>query len=278
MNSTDESDADVLLEGPFGARDLRKVCLQTRLETLSLIKQPLFTVKIAKELSALSALRRLWLWCTTTRAAMHHAISIPGLEVLDVLDVRHPGALRNFDEAIALKEFRCPGSLSEEDLLEISRLPNLVELGAQHATVSMKAIEAIVAMPRIRALDLEATALDDEMASMLASSPTIEKLEIGATRVTAAGLRSICTMLQLRSLDIWALDILEQDLDSLVDLPNLERLYIGSYEGQTALTSKGVLPRLAMFPSLKRIWLDGIVLSNSQKEALERRYEDVRIT
>ena len=69
-------------------------------------------------------------------------------------------------------------------------------------------------------------------------------------------------MSQLRSLDIWALDIQEEDLELLNDLPNLEYLSIGGgYEDQTTLTSKGVLPRLAQLPSLKRVWLDGITLS-----------------
>ena len=265
----------VFSRGPFGVRELRNLCSQGRFEFLSLTKQPLIMAKVAKELTALSSVRSLWLWCPTTRTALRHVISIPGLEILDILEIRYPGALENFSEATQLKEFRCNGSMSEDDLLEVSRLPNLEELAAQNASLSTKALDAILGMSRIRNLDLEATALNDNMAAVLATSSTIETLEIGATRVTAKGLRSICTMSQLRSLDIWALDIQEKDLEILGSLPNLERLSLGGYDGQTTLTSKGVLPRLAQLPSLKRIWLDGIALSSSERAALEERYEYV---
>ena len=155
-------------------------------------------------------------------------------------------------------------------------MPNLEELGAQCAMISTRALDNILSLPKLRNLDLEETEFDDKMATALASSSTIEALDVGATRVTAKGLRSICTMSQLRSLDIWALDIQEKDLDLLNDLPNLEYLSIGGHDDQTTLTSKGVLPRLAAFPSLKRVWLDGITLSSSERAALERRYEYVR--
>ncbi len=277
MTTTATSDAaTITLEGPFGARDLRSLRSQGRIEYLELTKQPLITARVAKELSALVSVRLLYLWCTITRTAMRHVISIPDLEILDILEIRYPGALENFVEATELKTFRCNHYMSEDDLLEVSRLPNLAELGAQNATLSTRALGAILSLPKLRKLDLECTDLDDKMATALASSSTIEALEVGATRVTAKGLRSICTMSQLRSLDIWALDIQEEDLDLLNDLPDLEYLSIGGHDEQTTLTSKGVLPRLAALPSLKRVWLDGITLSSSERAALEKRYEYVR--
>ena len=206
---------------------------------------------------------------------MRHVISIPGLEGLQLRGIRHPGVLENFEGATEIKTFLCD-FLSDDDLLAIARLPNLEDLAAQTATLSARALEAILRMPKLRKLDLEETELDDDMATALPSSSTLEALDIGATRVTAVGLRSICTMSQLRHLDIWALDIQEEDLELLGSLPNLEYLSLGGYEGQTTLTSKGVLPRLAQLPSLKRIWLDGIALSSNERAALEKRYEYVR--
>ena len=260
------------LEGPFGVRELRNLRTHGRIDCLSLSNQHPFTAKLAKELSGLSSVRWLHLWCTTTRTAMRHIISIPGLVDLHILGLRHPGALEKFAEATELNTFRCD-FLSANDLLEISRLPNLEELGAQNATLSARALDAIVGLSKLRKLDLEESELDDEMAVTLAQSTTIDALEVGATLVTARGLRSICTMSQLRYLDIWAIDIQEDDLELLSELPNLEQLSLGGYEGQTTLTSNGVLPRLAALPSLKRVWLDGINVSRSEKAALGKRYE-----
>jgi hypothetical protein len=81
---------------------------------------------------------------------------------------------------------------------------------------------------------------------------------------------------QLRSFDIWAIDIVESDLDVLSNLSQLEYLSVGGYDDQTILTAKGVLPRLKEIPSLKRIWLDGIVLTESEKKALKEQYEYVQ--
>lgn len=276
MTTAAASDSGTIrLAGPFGPRELRRLRSQGQIECLSLTKQPLITAELAKELAALVSVRWLHLWCATTRTAMRYVIPIPGLEELDVLRIRYPGTLENFVGATDLKRFQC-GFMTELDLLEISRLPNLEELCAQNAALSTGALDAILGLPKLRKLDLEEANLDDKMATALASSSTIEALEVGATRVTAEGLQSICTMSQLRSLDIWALDIQNEDLDLLSELPNLEYLSIGGPDYQNTLTSKGVLPRLAALPSLKRVWLDGITLSSDERVALEKRYEYVR--
>jgi hypothetical protein len=207
MTSIPQDRSSVTLEGTFGAAELRQFCAPGRFDSLSLTKQPLITARIAKELSALESVKTLWLWCPITRTAMRHVISMPDLEILDILRFRGPGALENFSGATALKEVRCNGGMSEADLLAIAELPNVEELAAQWSALTLRALEAILGMPKLHRLDLEATPLDDEMAKALAKSSNIDMLEIGATRVTAAGLRDICTMSQLHYLDIWQLDI-----------------------------------------------------------------------
>ena len=175
MTTIGKSDAaTVELEGPFGARELRGLRSRGRIECLRLTKQPLVTVNLAKELSGLLSVRWLFLWCTTTRTSMRHVMSIPGLEELDVLEIRYPGKLGNFAEAAALKAFRCDHYMSENDLIEVSRLPNLEDLSAQNATLTTRALDSVLSIPKRRSLDIEATALDDKMAAVLASSSTIE--------------------------------------------------------------------------------------------------------
>jgi hypothetical protein len=83
-------------------------------------------------------------------------------------------------------------------------------------------------------------------------------------------------MSQLQSLDIWWTNIVEKDLDLLANLTNLEYLSIGGYDGQKLLIAKGVIPRLAAIPKLKKIWLDGITLTAEEQELLKERYEYVR--
>lgn len=275
VNTTPSKAADITLTGPFDASQVRSLRSKGRINCLNVTDQPVLTAKIARGFGALSSVRWLRLWCPTTRTALRHVLPIPGLKILEILKIRHPGMLESLELAVELDTFRCDW-LSEGDVIAIARLPNLVQLDIQAATLSRHALDAILRIPGLRRLDLEATNLNDNMAEALSSSPTIESLEIGATHVTKAGLKSICKMSQLRRLDIWALDIEEKDLDLLTNLPNLEYLSLGGAECQTRLSAKGVLPRLAKLSSLKRLWLDGIKLSRNERATLERRYEFLR--
>lgn len=272
----DEKTGWVSIEGPFTAKEIRDLQSHDTIERLSLTKQPLVTAAMAKGFANLRSVRWLWLWCSITRTAMRHVISIPDLETLDVLDIRHPGRLMDFASAKTLKVFRANCYMSEEDLLEVSALPALEELGAQNASLTLRGLEAILQIPNLKDLDLEATEFDDDMASTIATKTSLNKLDVGATKITRKGLKHICGMTQLRSLDIWATDINEADLEILSDLPDLEYLSIGGHDEQTRLTSNGVIPKLEMLPSLKRIWLDGIALSEMDKRHLEQRYDYVR--
>ena len=116
------------------------------------------------------------------------------------------------------------------------------------------------------------------MAKELAKSSKITQLDVGATRLGPSGLQEICKMTQLRELDIWALDLDEHDLDCLEALPNLEYLSVGGYDSQERLKSKNVLAQLAKLPSLRRVWLDGIPVSESEANELRARYENAQIT
>jgi Leucine-rich repeat (LRR) protein len=268
------------LEGPFSTKTKKLLCLNKyhRIEKLSLTKQPLLTAKLARNFSALQSVGWLWLWCSVARTALQYIITIPDLEKLDILEMKKPGKLKNFDQANSLKEFRCNHYMSEADILEIAKLPDLKELGAQGSAITERAIDALLQMPKLERLDLENSEFNDVMAAVIAESKTLTHLDIGASRLTSKGLKKICEMSQLRSLDIWLTDIAESDLDLLSNLSNLEFLSIGGYDDQTVLTAKGVLPRLKEIPSLKRIWLDGIPLTENEKRLLKEEYEYVQLS
>ena len=271
-----DKDGWLALEGVISDEDFLTLSKLAHINKLSISKQPIITESIAKRFCSIQSINHLWLWCTTTRAAMQDIIALQGLNLLDLLSVKKPGKLINFTNAADLKVFRCNNDMNEADLLEVANLPNLEELGAQNSEVTKRVLNALLRMPNLKKLDLEATKFDDKWAKRLTASNTITHLDIGAGRLTNKGLKEICRMSQLQSLDIWGTNIDERGLDLLANLPNLDYLSIGGYYGQTTLTAKGVIPRLEAIKSLKKVWLDGISLTESESKLLKERYEYMR--
>lgn len=268
----------VELKGPITAADLRRLRGLGHLDRLSVTDQALLTAEIARGFSALKSARWLWLWCDVTRTAMRHVVSIPGIQVLDVLSIRHPGHLAEFSSATTLETFRCNTGLTEADLLEIGSCHSLRALGVQSSTLTSRALDALLEIPGLESLDLEGTKFDDAMAARISTSKSLRSLDVGATLVTRRGLEHICRMKQLRALDLWATSIVEADLELLAGLPELEYLSLGGVDGDTTLNAKTLLPRLQAIPSLQRIWLDGVPLSADEKATLQKRYTYARIT
>jgi hypothetical protein len=248
------------------------------IEKLSITNGPLITVRAAKLLCSLSRVERLWLWCDVTRAAVSHLIRLPGLTTLDVLAIHKPGELRGFEFASSLRTLRANHYLEEDDLLAIASAPHLSELGAQGANLTSAAFDALMAMPELNALDLEGTSFDDEMARKIGQSTSIHTLDIGATKLTGRGLKYLCSMKQLRSLDLWATSVREPDLDLLRSLPQLEYVSVGGYAGDESLDSGHLVPLFQSLPSLKRLWLDGVNISEAQVAELKKTLSSVRVT
>ena len=244
---------------------------------LSLTKIPLVSVRLARRLHGLHV-DRLWLWSTVTRRAMRHIVQLPGLRVLDVLDIRGPDILGSFHRAHQLEEFRANCGLTALDLMEVAQCGSLRELGAQNAALTQDALAAILELPQLRTLDVEATRFDDKLAKQLSRSPTIEALDVGATRLTGAGLAHLTHMQQLKSLDLWATRITETDLPLLLQFPQLEYLSLGNYDGFQQLNAEAVCNTILQLPSIKRVWLDGMHLQPAQKDALEQKLESLRVT
>lgn len=247
------------------------------IDTLNISGIRLFDEKLARAVSSWEPIRKINLWTTSTKAALRQVLDVHGVEEINVLGLSKHGSLKGMPKPETLHTFRC-GSLSSEDLREIAGLPGLRILGAQYASLSNAAVSRLVGMDALVDLDLEGSDLTDDLAAILSTSDSIVSLAITATRVGPKGLQGISRMAQLRELDIWALRIEESDLECLGALGNLEYLSVGGYQEQTVLTAKGVLPRLARLPSLKRLWLDGIAVTEDEAASLERRYDRVQIT
>ncbi|MFK7976877.1 MAG: hypothetical protein AB8C02_12120 [Halioglobus sp.] len=267
----------ISIDQPTSAKQFRSLRPSEPVEDLTISFDRMFNVKMAREVSRWNSVRRIGLWCTATKAALRQLLCTPGLEDIYVSMLHEHNSLKELHKSTSLKTFR-GYALSSNDLCCIADLPSLRTLSAQNSNLSRAALEKLVGMEKLKNLDLEASSLDDEMASILASSRQIVQLDVGATLIGRKGLQSICEMSQLRELDIWALDIQEEDLNMLTALNHLEYLSVGGFDFQTALTSKGVLPKLAQLPSLKRLWLDGIPVTRSEQTELEERYEFVQVT
>lgn len=278
MEDTQEIKSKVIsIEAPTSAKQMRALDPHEPIDELSVSSQRIFDLQRARALSRWQSIRSINIWCTTTKAAIRQLLSVSGLEEINVSGLHEHGSIKGMPRPISLHTFRC-GWLRRDDLLNIAELPSLTTLSAQNSMFSNDVLKKLISMESLTDLDLEASSLDDEMAETLATSRKISQLDIGASRVGRRGLQSICNMAQLRELDIWALDIQESDLDLLAALSNLEYLSVGGYDEQTALTAKGVLPRIEQLPSLKRLWLDGIVLTKDEVSKLEKRYEHVQVT
>ena len=266
------------IEGEPTAEAMRALSTIKHIEKLSVTKSRLLTVALVKHFSRLQSVRWMWLWCDITRTAMRHILSVPGLEVLDVLNITAPGKLEGFGDAKTLHTVRANHYLQEADVLAITKCSTIRELAIQNAELTPNVIAALLSLKLLMVLDVEGSNFDDSMANSLSTSKTLQELDIGATKITRVGLQDIILMKQLRSLDLWATKLTDDDLELLLHLPYLEYLSIGNYDGLQSLDADKLVALLLALPSLKRIWLDGISVTDIQKITLEAKLESVRIT
>ena len=287
---------EISLVGPISAAMLRNLPRATAIGMLSLTQKKAkpykmrslaekqaqyrpsyFTAAIARGLVGIHSLDRLWLWHHATPAALRYVFAIPKLRVLDLMGIAYPGRLAGFAAAV-IEEFRCNSGLRASDLLEITTSTSLKELSAHSADLSMRAMTALMAMPRLQSLDIEGTGFDDEMAALLVGNVSLHSLEVGRTKLSRKGLAHLCTMKNLRSLDLWSTRITEDDLELLAGLP-LEYLSIGRIDDEqfAPFSTVTVMKKLEALPALKRIWLDGLELSAEHLAEFKRRKITVRL-
>ncbi len=266
------------LHGPFGVADLRALAPLGRINKLSITELPLLTIALSRGFASLKSVSRLWIWCKVTRGSVRHIVSIPGLQILEILYVRHPGKLAGFSAAASLEVFRCNIGMSSNDLIEIATSRSIKDLGAQSATLTTAAMSALIAMPSLASLDIEGSNFDDVFAEQISASRSLLSLDVGATRLTRKGLKHLCRMKQLKSLDLWATDIEEADIALLGDLPCLEYLSLGQAYDETNFNADTLLPKLKAIKSLSRIWIDGVPVSAPTRRKYEKHFESVKIT
>ena len=275
--ATPHSQAEITLDPSLRPEAIRALASGGPIECLTFGHGRLLDARRAKHLHALPPTRWLWLRGATTRAAIRQLVRIPGLDTLDVMQLRGPGAVSGLGDVTGLRTLRINGWLHARDLRGIAACPSIETLGAQGAELTPRALEALLAMPRLSALDLEGTDFDDAMALAVSRSTTLEWLELGSTRLTRVGVAHLARMPRLRGLDLWATPVSEADCAMLRELPVLEYISLGSHD-DALLDGAALLPLLLAMPALKRVWLDGVRLDAVQIATLEARFESVRLT
>lgn len=115
--------------------------------------------------------------------------------------------------------------------MSLTTLEKLTSLTLQDIALTMPFVSQLARNAQLSALNFEETNFSDEMAIKLTNMPNLQKLVVGATKLTSKGLQTICSMNDLRELDIWAADIRDTDLAELTKLQNLKYLSLGGYEG-----------------------------------------------
>lgn len=273
MNITKDDNGNVTVEGSIKYNGLQALENIGVIESISFEKLNFLAAKHVAELSKFKEIRELRIWCDFGRSAMKHIVKLQALERLELMGLGRPGRkLCAMNELECLKSFSAAYSMIQSDFVAVSTCHSLEELRAQGSNVTPTAIKSLVTMPLLRYIDFESSNFDDDMAEIIAESESISALDLGSTRLTSTGLAKICQM-KLSHLDVWATDISEEDLELLANISCLESLSIGGYDGQKTMTAEGVIPRLKNLKALKRLWLDGVEVNESQAAELKDRYE-----
>ncbi|WP_299923965.1 hypothetical protein [uncultured Pelagimonas sp.] len=269
-------DGEFRFGGDVSLSNLRSIRPDHPLESLYLEDFALLHRDLALELVSWPGIETMVLNGPVTRQAMRQLVNIPSLSQLEVKNIHQHGRLDGLDIPTRLASVKIGFGASAKDIFAVAKGKGLAELSLEHSFCSTKAMTALSTLPLLKTLHLEGALFTDEHAAALSKSSGIRHLYVQTTQIGREGLADLCRMEQLETVDLWATGVKAEDLALLQDLPNLTDLSVGQFEDEGSLTAEDVLPRIAKLKGLKRIWLDGITLSQDQKTALQERYDHVQ--
>lgn len=277
----DRTGATIELEGPLTAGSLGALASRGPLQHLSIRDRAVFGLRQARELRSLPGIEHLRLFCPVTRAAASLVLEVPGLRVLELFELRAGGRLSGFDIPRSLERLHAPWyALQPGDFEAIARSFTLRAIGTGNAVITPAAFDALLAMPRLDWLSLESSGIDDALASRLRTGTPLRSLFLAVNPLTGTGLRHIAALESLRELDIWETGVTLDDLELLQALPQLEYLSLGCGDPEYATRRYDpdhLLPLLARMPSLQRLELDGIALTETQRAAYAARFAELKL-
>jgi hypothetical protein len=114
---------------------------------------------------------------------------------------------------------------------------NLVYLSLIRARVTLKSIQSISTLSKLKTLIFRKTRLDDRKLSVLSAMTGLEYLDISKTKVTAMGLEFIEDMKSLRYLNLAGIDVCDDSIEALAGMHDLEYLNLSG----SVVTNDGLL-------------------------------------
>ncbi len=149
-----------------------------------------------------------------------------------------------------------------QDLPEMSFAVTRIDLSGRSRITNADLAE-IAKLPELAELNLSYTRITDQGLEALAPLSSLNRLYLSETQITDAGLQHLAGHAKLASLDLSGTNITKAPLDELAKLPGLSRLFLS----RTKITA-GAAESLAKFPKLSVLHLTGIPFEEANLKTL----------
>lgn len=170
---------------------------------------------------------------------------------------------------------------SPDALGTLRHLPKSRSLTWHNGKMNREHVEALARCMRLESLDLECNPVGDRGACVLARMRRLKSLEIAGSGITDVGLSKIVTLPLLERLDLWNTGVTDIGLRALSSARKLTYLSLGTpyfnRDGSHPYLSAESVELLLHHPSLERVWLHGVVVSDAQHAALMEKMPNSKI-
>lgn len=195
---------------------------------------------------------------------------------------RSNNSVCDWSGAQALEEGVFSGLICTPDALATLRhLPKLHSLIWHNGKMNRNHVEALARCKTLESLDLECNPIGDSGACVLARMRGLKSLEIAGSGITDVGLSKIVTLPLLERLDLWNTGVTDIGLRAISSARKLTYLSLGTpylnRDGSHPYLSAASVDLLLHHPSLERVWLHGVVVSDAQRAALVEKLPSSKI-
>lgn len=180
----------------------------------------------------------------------------------------------NPDGSVRMLEIsRLPPQNLGDNLDRLARLRNLYAMNLDHAAITRKELEPVLAEMDLCQLHMVGTDISDDAVDVITRQKQLEALDVRATFLSDDGIRDIAAGLpRLRNLRVAETWITDAGLQHLAGLSDLEILDIR----QTDISDDGLIA-IREFPSLQVLRVNGTRITPEGARALKRDRPALRI-
>jgi len=161
--------------------------------------------------------------------------------------------------------------VTDEDLGELRRFPNLIAFYLRYTNISSKGLKHVARLPELQVLDVMHTQVDS--LAPLYGNTKLRTLCAGGPHLDDNGTRAVATMTGLRSLDLGASPVGDTTCQHIASLTKLEVLSLDA----TRVTDAGIA-RLKGLRGLKNLNLVRTHVSRQAVERLLKSLPDCRVS